>query len=295
MIVVTLMGGLGNQMFQYAFGRGLAHRLGRRLVLDLSMLPSGAPPHQRVYGLGDLPISRTVTSLAAFRFRTSLDKPRPRVRAASDVLRRRLGRFVVREESTEQRLPDARIPHRIAICVGYWQSESYFCDIASTIRDELTPRIASGSAVARLLGSMGSSARILVHVRRGDYAIDPRTRDFHGLQPASYYSDAVTRILSATRDDAIALVLSDDPEWAQQNLRMPIEMRHVEFSHRLSAVEALGLMSRCEHHVISNSSFSWWGAWLAQHSEQRVVYPAKWIRDYDVNKFFRFPGQWASQ
>ena len=295
MIVVTLMGVLGNQMFQYAFGRGLATRLQRRLVLDLSMLPSGAPPFQRTYGLRDLSIDKSVWRFAEHRFGTLREEPRPRIQALGTTLRSRMSRFIVREPSSEHRLPDTAIPSSFAICVGYWQSESYFSDIASTIRRELEPSVPDESAVTRILRLSDTKTRILVHIRRGDYAESERVQQVHGLQPVNYYGNAVQLILGAISDDAQALVLSDDPEWARENLKLPIETQHVEVGSRLTAAEGLGLMRRCEHHVISNSSFSWWGAWLGQHSEQIVVYPRQWFKTRDVVTSFRFPAQWVAR
>jgi hypothetical protein len=297
-IVVTVMGGLGNQLFQYAFGRAMSAALDRRLVLDLTLMPTGAPPFLRRYELDRLDVPTDVVTLGGWpgSLRGEL-RARPGHARAGRLLRRALGTWWVVEPDGDVALLPEELPSRLAVCLGYWQSPGYFAAVADGIRRELTPAVTLGSAEARTLARLEGRETVAVHVRRGDYVLDASTRAVHGVQPASYYAGAVRTIAERTGSDLVALVLSDDPAWAQANLDLGsdlgVETVHVEADGALSSIGSLALMSRCTHHVIANSSFSWWGAWLAEHPGQHVVHPGRWFASREVSPAFRFPQHWT--
>lgn len=291
MIIVPLQGGLGNQMFQYAFGRGVSTALDRRLVLDLTMLPTGKGEHRRTYGLDVFPIRSGVLRLGLGRD----ERGNGVVSASGRAARRMLRRRILAEPESDALVGLEEIPAGLAICVGYWQSPTYFEGIRAEIRQELTPPIPVGSGAARVLDEAGDEPLIAVHVRRGDYVQRRGVSAFHGARSADYFHRAVHSIVDRTGDRASVVVLSDDPAWADANLRFRVRTIHAELQHPLPTVEALAVMSRCQHHVIANSSFSWWGAWLAEHPDQRVVYPRKWFASRDVDPQFRFPVHWRAQ
>jgi len=117
---------------------------------------------------------------------------------------------------------------------------------------------------------------------------------FHGLQSPAYYRRAVGSILGSIDGSATVIVTSDDPSWVARELRFDVPTVHAELEAPLSTVDSLALMSRCDHHVISNSSFSWWGAWLASSAGQQVIYPQNWLVDRAVDAAFRFPSTWRA-
>ncbi len=294
MIIVPLMGGLGNQMFQYAFGRGISEATGRRLVLDLTMLPTGSPPYARSYGLGGMSLSDDVRLVGRFGQTADSAQPRPLVARLGRDMRRGLRRWTVTEPRDDIRLNGEDLPRGVAICVGYWQSPHYFDFIAEDIRRELTPDVCQGGAVNQLLDKTEGSGRIAVHVRRGDYAAVSHVREFHGLQSAGYYEGAVAEILRQHTSPMSVIVLSEDPDWCAANLRFAAHTIYAEAENPLKAREAIALMSRCDAHVISNSSLSWWGAWLSGKSAQQVLYPSQWFSNHPVNHDFRFPASWRA-
>ena len=291
MIIVPIMGGLGNQMFQYAFGRAMATELDRHLVLDLTMMPTGRPPYLRRYELPRLPI-RSVSSIAAPGPETEVLASRPRVGRLGRNARGLVGRRLVREPKEGILLRPDELPAGLAVCFGYWQSHHYFDEIRHDIRHELTPPVAAGGPVAELLDRMAGMETVLVHVRRGDYSSDAKILSIHGLQTVNYYQDAVASIAAEVGGPLTALVVSDDPAWAVQNLEFDVPTVHVEAERPLTTLESLALMSRCTHHVIANSSFSWWGAWLASHDDQRVIRPRRWFATREVDDRLRFPSHW---
>jgi hypothetical protein len=296
-IVVTMMGGLGNQMFQYATGRAISERTGRRLVLDTTMMPSGGPPYVREFLLDALPIDkktrvfgRTVGALAG-----SGSRSQPFVADVRAVLRRTIRRWTVSELVSGQELPmDLRmIPDRLAVLYGYWQSPSYFEDSAALIRRELLPPSSHDSAVAQLLRRLDRHDIIAVHARRGDYVtLDHVARVFDTLD-AGHFVSMGTRIAEQC-DRPAMVVLCEDTDWAKAHLRFDAPTFYAEESAPLSAIEGMALLSRAQHHVLSNSSYSWWGAWLADHPDQVVIRPRRWLVDEAIDETSRWPDDWTT-
>lgn len=291
LLVVSVRGGLGNQLFQYAFGRGAERHLDRRLVLDLTLMPTGAPPNVRRFGLDDFPRLRVPWSLGAHGLRSRPEVSRPRVRRIGQLGRSLLGRFVVREPSLDQKLALSEIPKPLALLSGYWQSPHYFEHIASDIRRELTLPVLRGSPTHQVLSNLRGRPGLLIHVRRGDYVARQGESTTHGVKNREYYVQAVEEMLRKV-GEVVALVVSDDPNWVETELRLPIEVVNVEHRGSLTPLDALALMSNSQHHIIANSSFSWWGAWLAEHDGQHVIYPRKWFATRPIVPEFRFPRSW---
>ena len=282
-------------MFQYAMGRSLSRRLGRSLVLDASMMPSGHRPHLRSLSIRDLPISPRVRVIGASRhFSQKPLRKRPIVGLAGRILTRCVNPWSIEEADPEAEVPLSDVPQRIAHLRGYWQSPHYFADIPEIIRSELFPPMPNVAGLTKVMALLTNREAIAVHVRRGDYVAVTSVQQVHGVLGATYYQSAVDQIVLAVESDPVVLVLSDDPLWAEESLRFDVETVHVEIEAPLTDIESLALMARCRHHVISNSSFSWWGAWLAEHDTQQVIYPARWFKNTSIAANFRFPSHWSS-
>jgi hypothetical protein len=115
-------------------------------------------------------------------------------------------------------------------------------------------------------------------VRRGDYVSLPSAAEYHALTGLPYYQQAV-EILTTDNSTMNFFVFSDDPEWCRQNLNLPGTTTIVDWNTGKASYEDLRLMSNCKHHIIANSSFSWWGAWLNPSTEKQVIAPQKWVND----------------
>ena len=262
LIISTLAGGLGNQMFQYAAGRALALRHGTELVLDLGWL---TPRSRFVYELGvfDLDVKLVWTYRHMRRARL-----RERLRLAPPVLLQDWKRDGFAFHPGVLALPaDARL-------AGYWQSERYFADHAQTIRADFAFAEPLDARNEELADAIGASAAVAVHVRRGDYVTDPGARDFLGILPLDYYASAAAFVRRRVRSPHF-FVFSDDPGWCRGHLRLGGPTTFVDHNAGRGYLD-LRLMTLCRHHVIANSSFSWWGAWLAEPEGQRVVAPRRW-------------------
>ena len=264
-VIVRLSGGLGNQMFQYAFGRAIARD--RELCFDDSCFASD---RLRQFRLGCFGVDIQWSAV-----------PRP-ARLLVDApgawrLMRLLGGSLplpgcrIQWDQMAGYDPAAGSCDGTLVAVGYWQDVRYFASIADEIRESFRPNSDPCSETIGLLEQ--SPEAIGVQVRRGDY-VDARTAEFHPPQPVSYFRDAVRR-LAVDQGVRTAIVCSDDPEWAKANLKLPVD-RMLFREKPAEDWEDMALLSQCAHIVISNSSFGWWSAWLGAREGREVICPAKW-------------------
>jgi hypothetical protein len=280
-VVAALMGGLGNQLFQYAAGRALAKARGAELLLDVS--PLAHPATLRRYmldayairaALFPFPLRIRRSGAVATAFPTGRDFRRGPVAAVRRLLsehgRRELP--VVTEESfrpdTATAASDAG-----AYLAGYWQSERYFQAIAAELRETFRRPREVDARNAAWLARIAATDAVCVHVRRGDY-LQPDIAAVYGVCSPDYYRRALALVRERVAD-ATAFVFSDDPAWARTNLDGVV----VDANGPSQAPQELMLMAACRHHVIANSSLSWWAAWLAASTDQIVVAPDPWFAD----------------
>lgn len=269
-VVVRLQGGLGNQLFQYAFGRAMAIRSGVNLVLDAV---SGFPrdPYRRSYALGPFAIECDML---------------PESQASAwqgSLLRGRFGRSLVRLVPLGQRryvcerdrdVWDSAVSNmgirRRTYFDGLWQHEEYFRDVRDRLLEELTLRSPPADecrAVAERLSGADAVAihvRCLRHIKAGSNAA-PRLE----IDPG-YYDRAIALVTERIPDPKF-FVFSDDPAWARQHIACDRPCEYL--AGGWADHEELWLMSRCRGFVIGNSTFSWWAAWLAQAPDLLVVAP----------------------
>lgn len=279
MIVVRLMGGLGNQMFQYALGRHLALRRGAELKLDLTWYARrerkgrGA---ERPYALHHFAVAAPV----ARRWEVPYTGSSRWVRLAAQAARRLpAGRLAVVREDGLPFDPAVLDAPDGSYLFGYWVTERYFSEVAGVIRSDFTVQSPPEGLNRALLDEITSTESVSVHVRRGDYAHRLHTREYHGLLSPSYYEAAVEAVLGHTEAPRF-FVFSDDPAWCRENLAfpaLPSPATFVDHNGVATAFEDLRLMSHCRHHVIANSTFSWWAAWLNPDPAKRVYAPRRWL------------------
>lgn len=290
MIIVKLMGGLGNQMFQYAVARRLAWRHGTPLKMDFSFLEgeqTGNTP--RIYALDTFRISAEKASQWEITY--SSGKGNARFLSGIARLLQRAARYTSYREHGFQFHPKLLSLSDKVYLEGYWQSEKYFTDITDIIRDEftfITPAEGINYQLAQEISSVNS---VSLHVRRGDYVTDRQTSEVHGICDGAYYVKAVEEIARAVKDPCF-YIFSDDPEWVRKNLKLQYSSRYICHNGTM-ANEDLRLMSLCKHHVIANSSFSWWGAWLSANCNKIVMAPDRWFRDPGINTCDLIPESWV--
>ena len=290
MIAVVLQGGLGNQMFQYAAGRSLALARGVDLVLSTSaFLSKQRAPTTREYELGGYHILATIFD-AAHEREVALAC---RLRGFS----RLLTPWGVRTEHGARYDPSLLEAVDGTVLRGYWQSERYFKHCKEAIARELTPIEPLPAVHDTWRRKMMSGPSVSVHIRRGDYVAAASTASFHGALPLTYYQSAIERILEV-ESAPIFFVFSDDPAWCKSNLTFDgYEVHHVSEALASSGLQDMALMRSCRHHIIANSSFSWWSAWLAgvdRRDDGVVIAPRQWFAATAkrVGTSDRFPFHW---
>ena len=274
MIIMKLKGGLGNQLFQYATGRAIAERTHMKLKLDVSSYQSDA---LRNYRLG---LYNVVEQMATQEEIESLNPsktnyPRWAVKRAGWLFAPVHRRSYLKERGFPFN-PEVLQVDQPAYLNGYWQSEKYFVSIRDILLHELTPRAALSPANTALAQTMQASPSVSLHIRRGDYVANPEANEIHGTVPLEYYRAAVTHIAARVADPHF-FIFSDDLAWVQDNLRIDFPIIFVGAEQRNQDYDDLRLMSCCHHHIVANSSFSWWGAWLNPRTDKIVIAPQKWF------------------
>jgi hypothetical protein len=290
MIVVKLMGGLGNQMFQYATGRRLALRHGVPLKLDLTFLEGnqvGSTPRRFALHCFSIEASKaTPWEVALMTGRGTSFVLHSVVARLSGAIRG----FSQYRERWFQHDPEVLcLPDNVYL-EGYWQSPRYFDDSAEIIRREFNLKTEPEGKNHELADRIDSVAAVSLHVRRGDYVSNANAYAYHGVCGLDYYSAAITAMLQQIEKPEI-FVFSDDSAWCRKNLRLPVPVQFVDHNHD-QPHEDLRLMSRCRHHIIANSSFSWWGAWLGQASDKIVYAPQRWFADKSRTTQDIVPASW---
>ncbi|HET6995265.1 MAG TPA: alpha-1,2-fucosyltransferase, partial [Chitinophagaceae bacterium] len=127
------------------------------------------------------------------------------------------------------------------------------------------------------LDEIRSVNAVSIHVRRGDYVNDKETNAVHGVCSIDYYREAINR-LSGEISEPRFYIFSDDMDWARANLPISPHLAVYVDNNQMASHEDLRLMSSCKHHIIANSSFSWWGAWLSDYAGKKVIAPRNWFR-----------------
>jgi hypothetical protein len=290
MVVVRLLGGLGNQMFQYACGRAVAARAGSRLLLDTSDIALSTPAVRRRHQLHVFNIKAKPVSSEVMERLFELPK--------------NLYQWQEWIESGGKRPPMSRLVERYfhfdpailhagdnVYLDGFFQSEKYFLDQVEIIRRDFTLRLGLEFRMNRdLLPQVEQCESVSIHVRRGDYASDKKTNQFHGLCPPEYYRRCLEHVAAQVRNPVFFL-FSDEPDWVRENLHLSQPVTLVS-NGRLKDYEELRLMSLCRHHIIANSSFSWWGAWLDPRPDKIVCAPEHWFADKLINTSDLIPEGW---
>ncbi len=289
-IVVRFTGGLGNQMFQYALGRHLALIHGRELRFDVTGYVDDKPDAQagvRLFGLtwfrvgGEIATDADLEPFQAHRASGFTGRILRAIDRCTPLAQRRV--VQERMEDRWQFRPELlRSNFADPVClVGLWHSEKYFASIANTIRSELQVKSPAAGENAAMLAEIASTNSVAVHVRHGD---NVRVEKDHGALPVSYYQQA-SKLFQQRINKARYYVFSDDPSWAEANLMLPGETVFVSHNGDEKNHEDLRLMSACKHHIIGNSTFSWWGAWLGNKEGQLVYAP----RQYHVAATYTYP------
>jgi hypothetical protein len=265
MTIVKLLGGLGNQMFQYALGRQLSIKNKEPLVLYLSDL-----------------LKRDSINYTLREFELDVFDIKYADKILPGELRSFKERFTFKyltkkiNENGHRFNPRVLDLKRNIYLNGYWQNEKYFKGIEDVIRQDFTLKANVLSDNESLIRKISSFNSVSVHFRLGDYLSDPVAKNFHGNLEWDYYKKAIVKITELLASPHF-FIFSDDINWVKKNFAF--EQEHTFVSHEGHAAADMHLMSLCKHNITANSSFSWWGAWLNKNPDKMVIAPQKWINN----------------
>lgn len=256
MMVIKLQGGLGNQLFQWAFYKSLDNSTNESCFLDNSLYEAQMGITEREFSLDKFP---------NIKYKINVKNTEP-------IPFRLTDNFYYHKFN----LP----PNQNYYFDGYWQTEKYFKDIEPQIRYELSPNEEIKKKLFKIIPKNNNS--ISLHIRRTDYL---KSNGFHPVQDIKYYDEAIKLI----GDYDFLYVFSDDIDWCKKNLRY----ENIIFVGDNNNVTDIWLQSICKNNIIANSSFSWWGAWLNNNPNKKVIAPKLWFGQHvNINSGDIVPDEW---
>lgn len=291
MVISRLLGGLGNQMFQYAAARALSLRKGTKLALDVSAFDQ----YELHQGFELKKVFNCTFEVASKADINSVLGWQSAVTIQRIVSRKPFSLFIRKHFIAEPHFKYWSGLNNLkndCYLSGYWQSEKYFVDFIDQIREDFQFRHRLEGKNVELSDKIMAVNAVSLHVRRGDYINNPKTMATHGLCTLEYYRDAIQYVANRVEQPQF-FIFSDDIEWAKSNLKIDFPHAYVQHNRDKESYNDMHLMSLCQHHIIANSSFSWWGAWLNPGIDKIVVVPKKWfVTQTDVRDLL--PNGWMT-
>jgi hypothetical protein len=291
MITSKLRGGLGNQLFQYAIGLQLSTELNTMLKLDLSdyekqdnirsykldvfniEVPIATPEEIRGYEKKQ----KQITSIKGYRFFKKLIP---------------LKWFSIIQEPYYHYTPSINKIGKNHLLIGNWQTEKYFDKVIPQLRRNLTLKNKLSNDAQYYAEKISNVNAISVHIRRGDYVSVPKFAERFGTCSTEYYQTATEYLLSQI-PDAHFFVFTDDLKWVKAHPELFSGCEKVTYIENTTAdYEDLILMSKCKHHILANSSFSWWGAWLNASTQKIITAPKIWFAGLPHDTSDLIPKSW---
>jgi len=289
MIITRIIGGLGNQMFQLAFAEMLRKINNTTLFLDTSAF---AKYEDRQYDLDCFEINYPfVSKMQLLRFQDEVAGRKDTLLKAITKVSYKKG-LILKEGQTEmfQFQPSILKKYNQDVFLkGYWQSYKYFTDYEEDIRKLFTFKQKLVTQNSSLLQTIKSQPTISLHVRRGDYIANKTVQQFHGNCSLDYYQNAIQYMAERVSEPNF-LIFSDDITWCKDHLKTGFSQTFVTEGN--ADWEDMYLMSLCQHHIIANSSFSWWGAWLNPSPDKIVIAPKKWLAGRELDGGDLLPKKW---
>ena len=288
MTLVKIIGGLGNQMFQYAFAYALAEKNQKEVKLDISGF--------KVYDLRNYELNIFNISLPL-----ASEKEIRELKYKSENIVKKVFRKLARKplDISERYYiePYFHFDEKVFningydYFDGYWQSEKYFMDYRDKIIKEFTLKNKLSLESQKYLEKIRVSNSVSLHIRRGDYISNSAVNKKHGTCGIEYYHNAIGLIKEKIKNP-IFFIFSDDLLWCKENLTITENQVFVELSKEVHDSEEMYLLSQCKHNIIANSSFSWWGAWLNQNNTKIVIAPETWFKDGSKDTRDLIPDRW---
>lgn len=259
--IVIASGGLGNQMFEYAFILALRH-LGYNVAIDLNLYDITKQHNgwelDHVFDIKD-----------GIRYSTV---PRLLTRLLCHFRKNHLTLVETTPMLYDRRMLQPTKP----FLKGVWINPRYFENIDQTIREAFSFKNIDDKNVD-MAKEMKNVCSVALHVRRGDYL----NLESYNVCDEDYYTTAIRKILEK-HHNPVFYIFSNDPDWCRNWIsKFNVDYVIIDHNHGKGSYRDMFLMTQCKHFIIANSTFSWWGAWLSSNKEKTVICPKRWFKDYD--------------
>lgn len=282
MIIVKIYGGLGNQLFQYAAAKNIGLKFTHEVFIDKSWydnIPNSNT--KRIYLLDKFNVNERYSNISNGTF---ISKVSPFIYSKGKLL------WSINERNFNKISNNGHY-----ILNDYWQSTDYFIENNQYILNSLKVNYLYDYSIKVLLEEIKKNNSVAIHVRRGDYLTNKSAALKHGVCSLEYYRLAIKTINSFVKNPCF-YIFSDEISWAKENFKFIDNKYFIDDDYQDTPITDFLLMSNCKHHIIANSSFSWWGAWIAwssntSGSKNIVIAPKKWFLDGETKKNL-FPGDW---
>ena len=259
-MIVRLTGGLGNQMFQYAFGLSMALERNEKLYVDTF---SYVRDRKRRYELGKLDVNvKKINIIKQLKYNLCIfmDVDKNKEIEYENII------FIKQEFKDEKEY-----------YFGCWQNVAYFKGIKPQLKNMYTYQCQK-EGLRKIANRMVQTDSVAIHVRHGDYEQLDRV---YAILDIQYYMDAMEYIRNHIELPQY-YIFSDDIIWCKDKFN---GIHNLYFIQGNSTIEDYWLMLQCKHHVIANSTYSWWPAWLSCENEWSInIAPQYWFKDIDTNE-----------
>lgn len=258
--IVRLKGGLGNQMFQYAYGKAIEHFTGAKVLYD---------PYW--FDICHTFENCTARALELSYFNVDM------IYATKELIED-YEPFLRQDRNRRGYNKKLMYLKEKTLYEGYFQGEDCIKEIREQLLKDFELKEPPCRENLEVLGKIVSSNSVSLHIRRGDYL---KYIDAHGICSLEYYKKAINYIAKRVSNPHFFL-FSDDIAWVVANLKIEQPFTVVDINSGSAAVFDLNLMKHCKHNIVANSSFSWWGAWLNENEEKIVIGPKRWFADKKI-------------
>ena len=274
-VVVLLYGGIGNQLFQYVFGEYIRGKYKLDVRYDLSSfgLLTTFRDYQLNTVISHLPVYQTKKTFfsrhtyVTRKFLQYCFRLKPGVKYINELT-----------DDLDESIFESST-YNLIYLDGYWQNKKFFTWCSDNLADfKISPRFELPQELRSDYSFIMNNNCISMHVRRGDYLLKENTALMASCTK-EYFSKGLQRTLSCIKNPTL-VIFSDDPEWVKLNLHFDVSTRIIE-NKEVPPFWYIHLMSLCRHQIISNSTFSWWGAVLNSNPERITVAPKKWFNYRD--------------
>ena len=275
MIITKIIGGLGNQMFQYSIGLSLAKKNNTDLLID-----------KRDFDKVSIHNGYELERVFDIKVKEAKDFEIKKIIGLNRYsLFRKISNFLPSKFNQNNYFLEEGVPFNKnyleiknnSYIYGHWQSEKYFLDYENFIRKKFSfkkPLISKNLYFEELIKKIPNS--VSLHVRRGDYINNAKNKSIFFDCNQGYYESATKEIEKRIKDPTY-FIFSDDNNWVKKNLLFKQKHYFVDHNSNLNSYNDMHLMSLCDHNIIANSTFSWWGAWLNSNQQKIVVSPKQWF------------------